>query len=128
VLADDQTLVINTLWHSAVAIVAVNLRSGALVRLSPESASYHVQANDGRALIASTSTIQSLPGIAVLPIAQALQAFELLDDAVPRWVHVRKLLQRDDVPEGVAELIDDIEVERLQSPSTLGLLSLCSSS
>ena len=73
-VAGDSIVLVNTLWGSDAAIVAVNLASGDVLRLSPPSGGFSVLLNTPACIYAASSSLASLPSISARTLDPSLAA------------------------------------------------------
>lgn len=64
----DTVVLVNTVWRSATAVVAVNISSGEVVRLSPQSGSFTVLLNAHSCVYAASSSLSQLPAVSMLSV------------------------------------------------------------
>lgn len=61
-------VLINTLWRSTAAVVAVNVVTGDVVRLSPPSGSFSVLLNENACVYAASTSLSQLPAVSKLRV------------------------------------------------------------
>lgn len=61
-------VLVNTLWRSTAAVVAVNVVTGDVVRLSPSSGSFSVLLNENACVYAASSSLSQLPAVSKLRV------------------------------------------------------------
>eukprot|EP00892_Ulva_mutabilis_P010450 jgi/Ulvmu1/7778/UM004_0007.1 len=118
---DGSTLLINTLWGTTVAIVAVSL-SGQVERLSPAAATMSIIATSPTRLYAASSSMAVLPSAFALDLPAAARgtpaagALEGLGPEIQKkWQAAGPLLHGLGLPEDIEALLQDISVTRRMS-------------
>ena len=115
--ADNETVVLNTLWGSDCAVITVNLKKQHVVRLTPPSASYTWHCHNGASAFVVRSSLTDLPAILTTAVQNVTAAATsgTCDSAIWRVVDV---LTHDDVDESAVTLMAQVVTDVVTVEST----------